>query len=329
MTRTAACTFGLVLLILLVALWSLATGSAGLTLAEAGRALLAPGEGRPDAILWQVRLPRVVAAIAAGAALGAAGAIMQAVTGNPLAEPGLLGVNAGAAFVVVVALSVFGVTASAALIWCAFGGAGSAAVLVYAMASAGRGGATPIRLVLAGVIVATFLGALTTAILLIDSQTLDAVRFWTAGSLKGRQLAQMLPVLPYAAISLAAALVFARQFTTLSLGGDVARSIGQNPALWRAIAACCVVGLAGSAVSIAGPLGFVGLVVPHMVRLTLGGGYGRILPLSILGGAALTLLADTAPRALLSVDMPAGITLALIGAPFFIWLARSHGAVRG
>ncbi|MCO6384130.1 iron ABC transporter permease [Oceanicola sp. 502str15] len=329
MRRTLLAAALLALLIVLVALWSLVTGSAGLTVGEAMRALFAPGEGRSDVILWQVRLPRVVAAVAAGAALGAAGAIMQAVTGNPLAEPGLMGVNAGAAFAVVLALSVFGVTASGALTWCAFGGAGATAVLVYAMASAGRGGPTPIRLVLAGVIVGTFLGALTTAILLIDSQTLDAVRFWTAGSLKGRQLAQILPVLPYVAASLVAALVFARQFTTLGLGGDVARSIGQNPALWRAIAAGCVVGLAGSAVSIAGPLGLVGLVVPHMVRLTLGGGYGRIVPLSILGAAALTLLADTAPRALLGVDLPAGITLALIGAPFFICLARSHGAVRG
>ncbi|MFT3689352.1 FecCD family ABC transporter permease [Paenirhodobacter sp.] len=306
-----------------LALWSLTVGSSDISLVRALRALLSAGEERADIVVRDVRLPRLLAALSAGAALAVAGAVMQAMTGNPLADPGLLGVNAGASFAVVMAISFLGVSGGGALMWVAFLGAGAAAALVLAL---GAGGAGPVRLVLAGVVVGTFLGALTMAVLILDQATLDVVRLWTAGSLRNRQMAQVLPVLPWLGLALLAALLLREQFTILSLGAETAKGLGQSPILWQGIAALIVVGLAGGAVAIAGPLGFVGLVVPHLARLILGPDYRRILPVAALGGAVLAVLGDALPRAVLGVDVPLGVTMALIGAPFFIWLARSRGA---
>lgn len=309
-------------LLVLLAVWALTVGSSDISLSRALQAVMAPGSERADIVVNTVRLPRVIAALAAGAALAVAGAVMQAMTGNPLADPGLLGVNAGASFAVVTALSLAGITGSVPLMMAAFAGAALAALLVFALGSAGRGGASPVRLVLAGVVIATFLGALTMAVLILDQATMDVVRLWTAGSLRNRQMAQILPVLPWLALALLAAMILREQFTILSLGAETAQGLGQSPALWRAISALIVVGLAGSAVAMAGPLGFVGLVVPHVARLALGPDYRLILPFAALGGAGLALLGDTLPRAALGNDVPLGVTMALIGAPFFIWLAR-------
>lgn len=309
-------------LLVLLAVWALTVGSSDISLSRALQAVMAPGSERADIVVNTVRLPRVIAALAAGAALAVAGAVMQAMTGNPLADPGLLGVNAGACFAVVMALSLAGITGSVPLMMAAFAGAALAALLVFALGSAGRGGASPVRLVLAGVVIAAFLGALTMAVLILDQATMDVVRLWTAGSLRNRQMAQILPVLPWLALALLAAMILREQFTILSLGAETAQGLGQSPALWRAISALIVVGLAGSAVAMAGPLGFVGLVVPHVARLALGPDYRLILPFAALGGAGLALLGDTLPRAALGNDVPLGVTMALIGAPFFIWLAR-------
>lgn len=311
-------------LLVLLALWSLTVGSSDISLNRALQAVLAPGDERADIIIRNVRLPRMIAALTAGAALAVAGAVMQAMTGNPLADPGLLGVNAGASFAVVIAISFAGISGGGQLMWAAFAGAGAAAALVLALGAAGRTGPGPVRLVLAGVVIATFLGALTMAVLILDQATLDVVRLWTAGSLRNRQMEQILPVLPWLALALLAAMILREQFTILSLGAETAKGLGQNPALWQAISALIVVGLAGSAVAIAGPLGFVGLVVPHLARLSLGPDYRLILPFAALGGAMLAILGDTLPRALMAVDVPLGVTMALIGAPFFIWLARTR-----
>ncbi|MEP2640111.1 iron ABC transporter permease [Roseobacter sp.] len=309
-----------------LAVWSMGVGAAALPMGDVLAVLINPdAESRTSIIVWTVRLPRVLAAISVGAALAVAGAIMQALTGNPLAEPGLLGVNAGAAFVVVILTVVLGQSVSSTmLIWGAFAGAACAACAVYGLGAAGQSGATPIKLVLAGVVIGTFLGVITATMLIVDAQTLDAVRHWTAGSLRGRSLSDVLTVLPYLCAGLIAAYVLRAQFTSLSLGRDVAQSLGQNPALWRMISGLIVVVLAGSAVAVAGPVGFVGLVVPHMTRMTCGPDYRRIIPVALLGGAVLTLLADSIPRAVWSNDVPVGISLALIGAPFFVWLARGR-----
>lgn len=334
MTRRAADGWfwgaGLVLCLCALALWAMSVGSARIPVPMVIETLMDPnGATREALIIWSVRLPRVVAAIVVGAALAVAGAIMQAATSNPLADPGLLGVNAGAAFAVVMLTVVLGPnTSSGVLIWAAFGGATCAALAVYGLGAMGRAGPTPVKLVLAGVVITTFIGTLTAAALIMDDQTLDAVRLWTTGSLRGHALGDVLAVVPYVAIGLLLAVTFRDQFTSLSLGSDIAQGLGQNTALWRALSAVIVVLLAGGAVAIAGPLGFVGLVVPHITRMIVGTDYRRILPIALLGGALLTLLADVLPRALLQTDVPVGISLALVGAPFFIWLARSRlGAV--
>lgn len=312
----------------LLAVWSLTVGASDISLTEALTALTDPQGERSDIILREVRLPRLLAALAIGAALAVAGTIMQAVTGNPMADPGLLGVNAGAAFAVVLAIALGGISAAGTLVWVAFLGAGVAAAIVYALGAAGRSGATAIKLILAGVVVGSFLTALTSSILVVDAQTFDVVRLWTAGSLKGRQLEDVLRVLPYLVTAVVAALTLSHQFNSMALGSDVAASLGQNQALWRGIAAILVVALAGSAVALAGPVGFVGLVVPHIVRLATGGDHRSLLPLAALFGAGLTIVADTLPRALWDRDMPVGITLALVGAPVFIWLARRSGGAK-
>ena len=309
----------------LLALWSIGVGAAGIPMGAVAEVLLTPDNSRESLIVWTVRLPRVLAAIAVGAALAMAGAIMQAATNNPLADPGLLGVNAGAAFAVVVGTVLLGSGAAVgSLIWFAFAGAALTAAAVYALGAMGRSGPTPIKLVLSGVVIGAFLAVLPQALLVMDAQTLDAVRQWTVGSLRGRALSDVLAPLPYLGLGLVLAMMFRDQFTSLSLGAVVAQGLGQNPALWRGVSAVIVVLLAGVAVSIAGPLGFVGLVVPQMARMIMGADYRNILPIACVGGAVLTLAADTLPRALWGNDVPVGVSLAMVGAPFFIWLARGR-----
>lgn len=315
-----------VFLLAVLSLWVLTIGTSDISIQTAWQSLWPSGKGtitsREELVLREVRLPRVIVALLVGAALAVAGAIMQAVTGNPMADPGILGVNAGASFAVVLAIALGGFDATGTLIWFAFAGAGTAAVAVYLLGGAGQHGGSSVRLVLAGVVVASFLAALTMSILVVDTQTFDEVRLWTAGSLKGRELSAVLSLLPYITIALAAALMLRGQFDAMALGADAAASLGQNQPLWRATSALLVVMLAGSAVALAGPIGFVGLVVPHLVRLSIGGNYARILPFACVGGAGMTVIADALPRALLGRDVPVGISLAVIGAPFFIWLAR-------
>lgn len=314
-----------VLFCLLVAsaLWSVTLGTTRLPLSRVLDAIVAFDGSREHLVIASIRLPRVLAGLLAGAALAVSGAIMQAVTGNPLASPGLLGINAGAAFAVVMATVVVGAGSGDVHVWHAFAGAAAAAAIVHALGSAGRSGGSPLRLVLAGAVLSAFLASLTTAALIFDQGTLDTVRLWTAGSLSGRTMAQVAGVAPYILIGLVAALVVRRQITTLSLGADLARSVGQSPLLWRSLSAMIVILLAGGAVALAGPIGFVGLVVPHIVRLTSGVDYRWIIPFSALGGALLLVAADTLGRVLLgSQSFPAGVTMALIGGPFFLWLAR-------
>ena len=314
-------------LLALVAAWSVTLGTAWFPFSRVLDAVLAFDGSREHLVIASIRLPRMLAGLLAGAGLAVAGAMMQAITGNPLASPGLLGINAGAAFAVVVAIA--GAGSGDIHAGYAFAGAAAAAATVYALGSSGRSGGTPLRLVLAGAVLAGFLTSLTTAILIFDRSTLDAVRLWTAGSLSGRSMAEIAAIAPYLIVGLAAATLFRRHITTLSLGTDIARSVGQSPLLWRALSVGIVVLLAGGAVALAGPIGFVGLVVPHIARFCVGVDYRWIIPFSALGGALLLVLADTAGRTLSgSQSFPAGITMALIGGPFFLWLARYRVASR-
>lgn len=297
-------------------------GTARLSLLDVLDALFAFNGSREHIVITALRLPRVIAGLLAGAGLGVAGAIMQAATRNPLASPDLLGINAGAAFCVVLAMAVTGVVSDIALVGSAFLGAGVAAIIVSLLGSSGPSAGGPVRLVLAGAMLTAFLASLTTAILIVEQSTLDQIRLWAAGSLSGRTAAQTTVIAPFILIGLGGAMVFRRQITTLSLGGDIARAVGQEPTVWRTVVFALVILLAGSAVALAGPIGFVGLVVPHMARLIVGVDYRWILPFSALGGALLLALADLVGRTLHSQSFPVGVTMALIGGPFFVWLAR-------
>lgn len=276
-----------------------------------------------DLIIRTLRVPRALIAALVGGALGVAGAIMQGLTRNPLAEPGILGVNAGAALAVVGAVFFLGVSSLTTYALFAFVGAGLAAAVVYALGSMGRGGMTPMKVTVAGAAMAALLSSLTTAMLILNQRTLDEIRFWLAGSVAGRDLDLLLQVLPYIAVGLLLAFSLGRQITTLNLGDDVATGLGQRTAWIKALAAVAVVLLAGSAVAVAGPIGFVGLIVPHLVRFFIGVDYRWILPYSALFGAILLVGADVAARLVLRPqELPLGVMTAFLGAPFFIYLAR-------
>ncbi|WP_371746787.1 FecCD family ABC transporter permease [Shinella sp. H4-D48] len=326
--RDGVRSLGLLLLFcLLVAatLWSVATGSTRIPLATVWDAVSSFDGSREHLLIVMIRLPRVLAAVLAGSALAVSGAVMQAVTNNPLASPGLLGINAGASFAVVLVITLFGAGSGGTFIWVAFGGAALAALLVHVLGSFGAAGQSTIGIVIAGAVVASFLTALTSAVLIFDQNTLDAVRLWTAGSVSGRTMTQNASVAPYILAGLSAGLLLARHLAILSLGREAARSLGQNQAVWRTASIVVVILLAGGAVALAGPIGFVGLVVPHIVRLAIGVDYRWILPFSAIGGAFLVVVADLAGRLIFhSQDFPVGVTTALFGAPFFLWLARNR-----
>ncbi|MCH2165844.1 MAG: iron ABC transporter permease [Marinovum sp.] len=301
-------------------LWSLTIGSTEISFGRVFETLTAGASDRESIVLQEVRLPRVLAASLAGSALAIAGAIAQTVTRNPLADPGLLGVNSGAAFAVVFAMSWFGVSRVTSLVWIAYLGAFAALAFVLLFGLMGRRSSL-VRLILAGVVIASFLSALTAMILVLDLQTFDAVRQWTVGSVKGRTLEDVVRLAPYILIPLIATFFLPRALDVMNLGSEIATGLGQSQRTWRVITTLGVTVLAGGATALGGPLSFVGLVVPHMVRMLHGPGHGALLPLCAIVGATLTLLADTLPRAVWQTDVPVGISLALLGSPFFIWLA--------
>lgn len=306
-----------------VLLWSITLGAADITPQVVYEALFRFDASLYDHLIIQsVRLPRVLAGAIVGAALAVAGAIMQGLTRNPLADSGILGINAGAAFAVVLIVFLMGSPPLALYSTAALIGAGLGAIIVYGLGALG-GGATPLRLTLAGVIMTSFVSALTTAILIQDQETLDKIRFWTAGSLAGRDMALIAQSLPFIAVGLVGSMLISRQITTISLGEDVAKGLGQNTIFIKGIAGVMVVLLAGGSVALAGPIGFVGLVVPHIARFIAGVDYRWIIPYSAIFGGILVTVADVAARILMRPqEIPVGVMMALVGAPFFIYLAR-------
>jgi iron complex transport system permease protein len=274
-------------------------------------------------IVRELRVPRTLIGIGVGAALALTGALMQAVTRNPLADPGILGIESGAALAIVLAIFLLGVSSVSGYVWFAYLGAAATAAVVYLLGSAGREGATPVKLALAGAVMAAFLGSITSAILVLDVNTLDQFRFWVVGSLAGRDLGVFLDVLPFMAVGLVLALASGRALNTLSLGEDVARSLGQRVALIRGLAALAVVLLAGSAVAAAGPIAFVGLAVPHAARILVGPDWRWILAYSAVLGPVLLLSADIVGRLVARpAEVQVGIMTALVGAPVFVYIAR-------
>ncbi|TKV29265.1 iron ABC transporter permease [Arthrobacter sp. NamB2] len=269
------------------------------------------------------RVPRTVVGLLVGSALAAAGAALQGIARNPLADPGILGINAGASLAIVVGIYLFGLGSASGYIWFAFAGAGAAALTVYAVASLGREGATPVKLALAGAALAAGLASLTNAILVSSQETLDAFRFWQVGTLSGRGWDVIGIVTPFLLVGLALTLATGKVLNSLALGDDVARGLGQNVALARGIAGLGAVVLCGAATAAVGPIAFVGLVIPHVVRLAVGADYRWILPFSALLGPVLLLGADILGRVVLPPsEVQVGIMTAVVGAPAFIWLVR-------
>lgn len=306
-------------------LLSLAVGSQSLPVDLVWSVLMAPEGSEADIIVRQMRLPRTVVALVAGAALGLAGAVMQGHTRNALADPGLLGVSAGAAFAVVIAAYVLGVHHPSAYVWFAFAGALAATALVLAFGSARE---NPATLALAGAAVTALLGALTSAVVLLDAQTLESYRFWAVGSVAGRDLEALAPLLPFLLAGAVLALVNGPALNTLALGEDVARALGEHVPRARLVGVGAVTLLTGSAVALCGPIGFVGLIVPHAVRAFTGPDHRWLLPFSALGGAGVLLAADVVGRILVRpAELQAGIVLALVGAPFFVGLIRRRRTV--
>jgi iron complex transport system permease protein len=305
----------------LCSLCSLALGSLAIPFGEVIRAFTDYDGSDAHAIVRDLRVPRTELGLLVGAALGAAGALMQGTTRNPLAEPGILGINAGAAFAVVCAIRFLGVGSVAAYEAFALAGAGVAAVLVFALGASGRGGSTPVRLALAGAVLTSLLVSLTSAVLVFDARTLDEFRFWVVGSIAGRDAGVTLSVLPVIVAGTVIALGAGRWLNALALGDEVARSLGQNVGRARVAAGAGFVLLAGGAVAAAGPIAFVGLAVPHAARkLAATQAHRWVLPLSALLGAALVLGADVLGRVLFPPsEVPAGVITALVGAPVLLW----------
>lgn len=276
-----------------------------------------------DRVIRYLRFPRTAAGLLAGAALGLAGAVMQGITRNPLADPGILGVNAGAALAVVAAIGLLGVQSLTGYVWFAMGGALIATVVVYLVGSVGRGGATPVKLALAGAALSALLGSVTSAITLLDLSTLNEFRFWVVGSLTLATSAIVAQALPFIALGILLALALGRSLNQLALGEDLAATLGTRVGLVRVLAALAVMLLAGTATAMAGPIAFVGLAVPHVARALVGADYRWILPWSLVLAPTVLLVADVAGRLVARPDeLQVGIITALIGAPLFIALVR-------
>ncbi|WP_337884780.1 iron ABC transporter permease [Fischerella thermalis] len=318
---------GLVLglcILLICLIYSVTLGAADIPLDKILASFIAFDGSYEHLVIQTVRLPRVLIAILVGSALAVSGALMQGLTRNPLADPGILGVESGAALAVVATIFIFGSSSLSVLTIVAFLGAGVTATLVYFLGSLGRGGATPLNLTVAGAALTALISSLTTAVLIVSQRTLEEIRFWLAGSLAGRDSNMLLQALPFVMVGLVVAFALGRQITTMSLGEDVAKGLGQKTAWIKIITAVSVVLLAGSSVALAGPIGFIGLVVPHMVKFYIKADYRWILPYSAVLGAILLLVADIAARLLLKPqELPVGVMTALIGAPFFVYLAKS------
>lgn len=281
---------------------------------------------REHLIVRSVRLPRALIAMTVGASLALAGGIMQALTRNALAGPEIFGINYGAALMAVTAGFLFSHSAVPVYTWFSFIGAGLACLLVFGLASAGQGGLTSLKLVLAGATINLLLASLTQGILIFNEQSLDEMRFWLAGSVTGRDLDLFNEIVPYMLAGLLLTLLMSKQINLLSLGDEVAAGLGQRVILTKAALIGVIMLLAGSAVAIAGPIGFVGLAVPHLARLTAGQDYRWILPYSAVWGALLLLVADIGARFVLpNQEIPVGVVTAFLGAPFLIYLAQRKG----
>lgn len=318
----------IVLVLVFGLLFSLALGAVRIPLAEVWATFVGSGEGTARNIIMNARLPRALVALLAGANLAVAGVLLQGVTRNPLADPGIIGVTAGAGMAATIVLAAFP-QAAHALPLAAFLGAMASAVFVYAVSwtpgGSGKGGTSPVRMVLAGVAVNAILGAVIGVLITAFADRIPAVMFWTAGSFNGRGWSHLWQVLPYSIVGLTLAFALRSRVRILELGDDTASTMGISVERTRLLAFAAAALLAGSAASVAGLVGFVGLVVPHLVRLAMGSNR-LIVPISAFAGGALLLWADLAARTVFAPsELPVGVVTGLIGGPYFIFLLYKSG----
>lgn len=313
------------LLLLAVAFYGIAYGSVSLSLQEVWTVFTASGPPAHEKIVMNLRVPRVLVGMLTGACLAAAGALLQGVMKNPLADPGIIGVSAGGGLAAIMAMIVFP-QLSYLLPALAFLGALITSVVIYGLAW--NKGASPLKIILAGVAINALLGAVTNGLMVTYSDRVQAVLPWLAGGLSGRSWHHLQFMAPYAITGLALSVLAIKPANLLLLGDDAAKLLGQKVEVQRLLLILLSSLLAGAAVSVAGLVGFVGLVVPHAIRLLAGEDYRFLLPLSIVGGAALVVLADTIARSWFDpIELPVGILLAGLGAPFFLFLLKKRGIV--
>ncbi|EHL77950.1 FecCD family ABC transporter permease [Bacillus smithii] len=277
-------------------------------------------------VIKNVRLPRALIGASVGGCLAVAGALMQALTKNPLASPDIMGVNAGAGLFIVVAVIFFSVSSLHSFTWIAFLGAAIASFIVYCLGSLGKDGLTPMKMTLAGAAIAAMFGSLTQGLLVINESSLDQVLFWLAGSVQGRKLEILFAVLPYMIFALACSFLLGKQINILVMGEKLAKGLGQRTGMVKLLMSLMVVLLAGGAVAVAGPISFVGVMVPHVARWLVGNDHRWVLPYCAVLGGIFLIIADIGARyILMPEEVPVGVLTAFIGVPFFIYIARKKG----
>jgi len=311
-----------------MAIFSISLGAKSIAFTKVIDVLLGNDPDSLETAIILQRIPRTVFGILAGGALGISGALMQSITRNPIADPSILGVNTGASLFVVAGIAFFNITVAYQYIWLAIIGAGVTAVFVYSVASMGKDGATPLKLALSGSAVSIVLGSLVSTIMLPNNRVMEAFRFWQVGSIGSATWENIMLISPFLIVGFIISMFISGYLNNLALGDEAATALGTNVVMTRTIGALSSVLLCGATTALAGPIGFVGLIIPHIIRLIFGSEMSKMLPLSFLGSAILMLVSDIIGRIIsLPGETEVGIVTAVIGAPVFI-LAIRKGRVK-
>ena len=315
-------------LLSIMAIFSISLGAKSIAFTKVIDVLLGNAPDSLEATIILQRIPRTVFGILAGGALGISGALMQSITRNPIADPSILGVNTGASLFVVAGIAFFNITVAYQYIWLAIIGAGVTAVFVYSVASMGKDGATPLKLALSGSAVSIVLGSLVSTIMLPNNRVMEAFRFWQVGSIGSATWENIMLISPFLIVGFIISMFISGYLNNLALGDEAATALGTNVVMTRTIGALSSVLLCGATTALAGPIGFVGLIIPHIIRLIFGSEMSKMLPLSFLGSAILMLISDIIGRIIsLPGETEVGIVTAVLGAPVFI-LAIRKGRVK-
>lgn len=315
-------------LLSVMAIFSISLGAKNIAFSKVIEVLLGNDPDSLEQAIILQRIPRTIFGILAGGALGISGALMQSITRNPIADPSILGVNTGASLFVVAGIAFFNITVAYQYIWLAIIGAGVTAVFVYSVASMGKDGATPLKLALSGSAVSIVLGSLVSTIMLPNNRVMEAFRFWQVGSIGSATWENIMLISPFLVVGFIISMFISGYLNNLALGDEAATALGTNVVMTRTIGALSSVLLCGATTALAGPIGFVGLIIPHIIRLIFGSEMSKMLPLSFLGSAILMLVSDVIGRIIsLPGETEVGIVTAVLGAPVFI-LAIRKGRVK-